>query len=279
MCSMDLPPTGQCALCREHRELCDSHFMPKALYRLVRDKKAKNPHPYLISLSGSRQTSKSQATHYLLCATCEKLFDQNGEDWVMRHCYRGRNVFRLRALLQQSAEVERGEDAIVYSATAAPETIHKLAYFCASVLWRAAVRNWRFLDQAYEAIPLGIYQEQFRTYLLGNSDFPSNAVVNVVLSHLTSPVLAWSVPETIRIDRCRVHRFHVPGITFSLYLGKQAPVECSPICLLRSPIHPIYVAKFGDAFVQTSLLVLMGKIKTPAPADSVMEGYENALPD
>ena len=131
---MDQPPTGQCALCHEHRELCDSHFMPKALYRLVRDKNANNPHPYLISLSGTRQTSKSQATNYLLCAACEKLFDQNGENWVMRHCYRGRNVFRLRTLLQQCAEVERGEDAVVYSTTAVPEIAGQLAYFSASVL-------------------------------------------------------------------------------------------------------------------------------------------------
>lgn len=53
--------------------------------------------------------------------------------------------------------------------------------------------------------------------------------------------------------------------------------EFSPICVLRSPTHPIYVSKHGDALIQTILLALMGKIKAPRPNDSVLEGYESAL--
>jgi hypothetical protein len=92
-------PIGVCALCLRTAELCDSHLVPKSLYRVARaaDHRA-HPDPVLLTSTVRRQTS-FQATQYLLCAECQKRFDQNGEDWVMRHCYRGRDRFRLRELL------------------------------------------------------------------------------------------------------------------------------------------------------------------------------------
>ncbi len=95
-------PVGVCALCLKTGELCDSHLVPKSLYRVARaaDRRA-HPDPVLMTSTVRRQTS-FHAMQYLLCAECEKLFDQNGEDWVMRHCYRGRDRFRLRELLQRA---------------------------------------------------------------------------------------------------------------------------------------------------------------------------------
>ena len=271
-------PTGLCELCHEHSEMQDSHFIPKALYRLLLCE-SRNPNSYLFSTNGVRQISR-QATQYLLCANCETRFDHNGENWVMRHLYRGRGIFRLRSVLRQSNQVVNHEDTVIYSATSIPEIdIDKLVYFAASIFWRASVRNWQFWDQTHEALKLGIDQEALRAYLLGKSPFPSNAVVNVMLSHLESPDLAVMMPETLTEDGFDVHRFHIPGITFQLYLGKQLPKGCSDCCVLRSPIHPIYVAKHGDALVLISLLALAGKIKTPAPNDSVMDVYKKLLTD
>jgi hypothetical protein len=90
-------------------------------------------------------------------------------------------------------------------------------------------------------------------------------------------VLAWNYPDCIRIDAGHCHRFHIPGITFLLTLGKQAAAEWRTICLVRGPANPIYIANFGDALIQTELLALMGKIKTPRPYDNVIEGYEHFI--
>jgi hypothetical protein len=91
---------GTCALCHEQKELRGSHFLPKGLYRLlVLVSKTKNRVPIQQSAKGSLQTSK-QATRRLLCDGCEKRFDRQGENWMLRNIYRGHGRFRLRELIE-----------------------------------------------------------------------------------------------------------------------------------------------------------------------------------
>lgn len=236
-----------------------------------------NPHPVLVGRNFRIQTSR-QTRDYLFCAEGERRLDRDGENWVMRHCYRGRGVFRLRTILQKEQPIQKGPDIAAYSATAVSGVeIQQLAYFAASVVWRASLKNWDVNGHRYEANNLGPYGEQLRTYLLGQAEFPQESSLNVVLSHLNFPVLAWNYPDCVRIDAGRCHRFHIPGITFLLVLGKQVPSAWQHICVIRGPVNPIYVGKFGDALVQTQLLALMGMIKTPQPYDNVIEGYEHFL--
>ena len=136
-------PFGVCALCLETHELRDSHLVPKALYRVVRAADHRShPDPVLMTSKVRWQTS-FQATQYLLCAECEKRFDQNGEDWVMRHCYRGRDRFRLRELLQRTTPIHADEEETIFNASdVAGMDIERVVYFCVSVFWRASVRRW-----------------------------------------------------------------------------------------------------------------------------------------
>jgi hypothetical protein len=97
--------------------LCDSHLVPKALYRVARAADHRShPDPVLMT-SKVRQQTSFQATQYLLCAECEKRFDQKGEDWVMRHCYRGRDRFRLRELLQRATPIHADENDVIFDAS------------------------------------------------------------------------------------------------------------------------------------------------------------------
>ena len=111
----------------------------KSLYRVARaaDHRA-HPDPVLLTSTMRRQTS-FQATQYLLCAECEKRFDQNGEDWVMRHCYRGRDRFRLRELLSGPRRFMSTRRTPSSTPQVSPGMeIEKAVYFCLSVFWRAA---------------------------------------------------------------------------------------------------------------------------------------------
>ena len=92
------PMDGTCALCHQHRVLQKSHFLPKAIYRLLRGEKGPDLHPAIISGTSVWQSS-SQATAYLLCVDCEQRFHANGEDWTLRNCYRAEQGFRLREIL------------------------------------------------------------------------------------------------------------------------------------------------------------------------------------
>jgi hypothetical protein len=255
--------------------LRESHFLPKALYRLILARGNRNPHPVRLTLEGREQTA-FQATHRLLCAECETRFDQNGENWVMRHCYRGRGVFRLRAILVATDTLEANANFQLYSASSAPAVnVEQLAYFCTSVFWRAAVRDWYVENRKYEAISLGEkYQEQIRRYLLGEAGFPENAALCVVLSKLKSPALTFNFPDSIRVESGYCHRLHIPGIDFLLTIGKRLDDE-QFTCIVRSPVHPITICNEGDARAQRQVLKLMGKVAPPGFEYPLVEGFES----
>jgi len=258
-------PVGVCALCLQMRELCDSHLVPKALYRVVRAADhRRHPDPVLLTSKVKRQTS-FQATQYLLCNECEKRFDHNGEDWVMRHCYRGRDRFRLREMLQRAAPIHTDEENTIYNAsTVAGMEVEKAVYFCVSVFCRASVRRWESSGQQYEGIRLGPkYQEEIRAYLLGDAGLPQNAAVMFIVSALPRPHLTFNFPDTVRIDASHAHTLHIPGLTFQLGLGAQRSAGARETCIVRSEFHPIFVCSDGDERVQRGVLRTMGKM---APA-------------
>ena len=266
---------GRCRLCLNDRELLESHFVPKALYRLVRAG-TKGAHPVLVSADERRQTSR-QAVQKLLCAECEKRFDQNGENWVLRHCYRGRGVFRLRELLNQAAPVHAGEEETIYSAYSVRGLeIDPLIYFCASVVWRASVVDWWASERKYEHVELGDrYQDTIRRYLLGETSFPETTAVAVVVSGLVTPVLTFNFPVHLRVEFCRYYRFHVPGLTFLMAVGRQVTDYFGEICIVRSEVHPVFVSKMGDERVQSEILRMMGKVAPSWGEYPLVEGTEN----
>src|SRR6266481_5935001 len=104
-----------CAL-QQPRELRRSHFLPAALYRLVRAADKPKPNPVLATVAGRQQTS-NQAWQHLLCSNCEEQFSRNGESWVLSHCYRGHGKFRLRDIVEQCKPIDTAAGEFVYSAS------------------------------------------------------------------------------------------------------------------------------------------------------------------
>jgi hypothetical protein len=254
-----------CALCKENRELRNSHTVPKALFRLMRARSGhSNPNPVVVTSRGRKQTS-FQAVRSLLCSDCEHRFDHQGENWVLRNCYRGYGRFRLRELLRQSAPLHSDKDFTIYGATSVlGVSIDKLVYFCMSVFWRASVCDWESSGEKYHAISLGTkYQEQIREYLLGVAELPHSASVLVLVSALKTPALVFNFPDTIRVDSRHCHTLHIPGLTFQLSLGGQLEPGSIESCIMRSPFHPIFECIHGDARVQQGIFKHMGKIAPP----------------
>jgi hypothetical protein len=74
----------------------------------------------------------------------------------MRHCYRGRDQFRLRNLLEQSSPIHADDECKIHNALSVPGlNVGKIVYFCVSVFWRAAVREWESSGKKYAGISLG----------------------------------------------------------------------------------------------------------------------------
>jgi hypothetical protein len=165
----------------DNLELCDSHLMPAALYKIVRNNNEKNPHPVLVARDVTLQTAE-QASDYLLCGECEKRFHKGGENWVIPRCWHSTTRFALRASLLASASAVRPDMEIYEGANIPDVEPDKLAYFAASLFWRAAAHNWPLNKGVVASIKLGPYEDELRCYLLG-APFPINAALIIAVGH------------------------------------------------------------------------------------------------
>lgn len=231
----------RCALCREPKRLRESHYLPAGLYRLAQTPSS-NPHPVLIS--GTQWHPLAfQSRAFVLCSDCESRFDRGGESWMLRHCCRG-GRFRLRELLMQHPPQETDGDNSKHAANRTVE--QRLTYFAASVFWRGAVYRWPIGRDFSQLLQFGPFEEPLRLYLLGRSTFPSSAALIVCVSNRANPPLASSYPMTYAdAHGSRFHRFHIPGLTFTLYLGNVAE-KLSSLSVTTAPEHSIWVGSMSD---------------------------------
>ena len=215
---------GTCGLCQERRELQDSHLLPASLYEIIRKHSGS---PVVIQDGTAVQTSR-QMRAPLLCADCEGVLNQKGEDWVLRNCYRGNGIFPLAALLREELTAGRplakGAYRLRSTTTVA---LDRLTHFAASVFWRAAVRSWRLLRCGTPVrLRLGPYEDRLRRFVLGGSA-PQGVCFFVLLNSRTNDDTAALYPPqaTDRGDSFRHYQFLIPGLFFQAVLGSKIPHE------------------------------------------------------
>jgi len=249
---------GTCALCKEQRELLDSHLMAAAIYKHLREPTAANPNPAIMSKNVTRQTSW-QVTGHVFCASCEHLLNVNGEDWVLENYYRNGKGFSLRQKIQEKSPLIQDGNLKVYACRDIESIEYlKLVYFAASIFWRASLQTWNHDGKVKSFITLGRkYEEQFRRYLMGEAVFPDNAALIVWVSATPEPLLAANVPIGGKQEDYHIYRFSIPGLRFHLALGNGIPGLFRRYCLHRSPEHIVLMADDVDEAAKADLSWLM----------------------
>jgi hypothetical protein len=186
---------------------------------------------------------------YVLCAQCEERFNKNGESWVMKYCSRNAEGFKLKELIDAS-KPSASNGLKVYSAADIPDIdVDELTYFAASIVWRAAVHNWKLGKKRIERIYLGSYSEELRQYLLGETSFPKNAVVWISIIPDENFWNTFTAPYGEKVNQCWRYKFQFLGISFMLFLGKLIDPEFRSMCTLRSEKKFVYVADEANEMV------------------------------
>lgn len=214
---------GTCRLClRGGVELCDSHIVPKFGYKRIRPPSGGGP----VSFDGKTalQTDR-QVTEHLLCRVCEDLFMKVETRWAP--LVYGEGKFPI-------------QDKLGKQAGTAPVVAHELGsvsrgdaiYLAASVVWRGSVCS--------ELPPsLGKYEEEFRLFLLGKREFPSNAEVTMGIlgTRRTQGVpemyQVLLLPWMARMGECHLHRFFLCGCLFGIWVGSHRPESLNDQGLVR----------------------------------------------
>ena len=94
---------GVCGLCRETRELQNSHFLPSAGYKHIQDSTTGAKGTPVLIMPKKTQLTSIQAKAPFLCWDCEQRFCQRGEDPILRQCAHQDGQFSLREQLQATA--------------------------------------------------------------------------------------------------------------------------------------------------------------------------------
>ncbi len=217
-----------CALCKAETVLRESHFIPKALYRLARadTPKGNSPNPILVSPNGTVQTSL-QITCRLLCDQCEQRFSERGEKAVINECLRGEGNFILRDKLRCIRPTLSNEQISLFSGGALTNVdVASYRYFAASMFWRGSVGRWTTQGSSEWRGSLGLYfQEEFRKFLYDEGPFPSGALLTFFAANEKEPHGFSTVTATHKYNSFHTHKFFIPGLEIRMYLGSKIDTE------------------------------------------------------
>lgn len=235
---------GRCKLCLSDAEIQDSHLLPKAAYRILQKSDGQAPVVFKRTVSVH---SNEQIRDYVLCTNCEQRFSNNGERWVMEHCFRNEKGFRLKELVESSKPLVEAPIR-VYSVAGIPEVnVDKLTYFATSILWRASVHHWKSGKDPVGQLYLGRYTADLRRYLLDETALPKNIVMLISLIPEPKLWLAAGPPYGFRINDFWEYRLPFLGISFTMLLGARIDSIIRPLCSYRSAERFIFT---GDKVTQ-----------------------------
>jgi hypothetical protein len=271
--SSHLARVAPCKLCGNTEKLCKSHLLPQSLYRYLRydeNGKFSAKEPFFVSKTRATRTSK-QVQDYLLCAQCERRFSAFGEAWVVRQCAVTPLNFPLqKTLLEAPRKHELDTGWIIETGNIANIQAEKLGYFGVSVLWGAAVHHWIVEGRESWVDLSDRYQQQFRAYLLGQSDFPGCLVLMVKVASITLPITqALHFPHGERNEHFWSYRFVIPGIIFDFRVADEIRDEWRQGCIVRGPGHPLFLLNGVELFQPGAWNLL----KTAIPSRGLMQEF------
>jgi hypothetical protein len=238
--------TGTCALCGQIGKLHESHFLPKGVYKLLRDSNNGNNNPVLISKKISAQKS-FQMKQPLLCSSCERRFSENGEKYVLPLLSK-RTAFPLLDRLKLAQPLDVTPDTAAFTCPSVGFDGEKLGYFGLSILWRAAVRPWRTFDNDTTSVQLDAkYMESMRRYLAGESGFPNDvAVIAVVATDFVSRQSCF-VPHRITDNPFHVaYGLLIKGLFFRFIVGDDNPPAMRAMSCAGPGLNMIFVKDCSD---------------------------------
>ena len=247
--------TGQCRLCLNQAKLQDSHFIPKAAYKLIRGE-GTNPHPLVVQPGKVVQTSAQTRAH-LLCHECEQRLHHQGEDTFFRYCYRGPGKFRLLNMLRAHTPLLDNDQFAAYVVPDSETSlIEQIGYMGLSILWKSAAHGWRDGDSTLPSISLGSpYQEQVRQYLLNAGPFPEHGAMVVEASDENNRLIAMiGTPATLKLPKHYLHWIDISGIRFNLLMGARLTPQMKELSVFRHGQRCVLVAKQQEAMLANDYL-------------------------
>jgi hypothetical protein len=225
---------GKCPGCLKTKQLVSSHLVSRAIYDYLR---TDDLHP-IVAGGGRVRATTDQLQDELLCQDCERMLSDGGESWMVGKFCTVERSFPLYDLLYQQTPIDTDADGDIFAAGTNPAIdVQKISHFALGIFWKASLHPWEFGEMS-----LGPYGETTRTWLRGETAFPQNVALNVILSKPSGAQIMMNPPYLTTEQPCHTFLFHVPGVLFRLSVGNQIPVAEKTLCFYSSAEHFIVVS-------------------------------------
>ncbi len=241
---------GICKLCTLEKDLQDSHFIGRAVYRKLMEPSLRNPQPIIVTANTMKQ-SPIQIRDYVFCFDCEQIFNSGGEAWMHGHIATTAG-FRLLDLFTGQPPIFNEPDLILYDAAKIPSVdCSAILEYGMGVFLKAAVHTWRFEDGTTSHIDLGPERtEVLRKFIHREGSFPHDMVLTVCLSSRAKQF--WGVIPPLRMQPQGTEEeryyFHVSGVYYCLLVGSSIDPKMKMLAFNNSrPVRPVLVGEeWGD---------------------------------
>jgi len=223
-----------CPGCNKTKQLVSSHLVSRAIYDYLRTDQL---HPIVVA-GGEVRTTTEQLQAELLCSDCEQILNRGGEQWMVGKLCEYNRQFTLYDIVHRQAPIDTDADGEIFAAGTNPDVdFQRISHFALGIFWKASIHPWQFGH-----ISLGPYRETIRTWLRGETGFPQNVALNLILSRPAAAQIIMNPPYETTSTTCHTYLFHVPGILFRLSVGRQIPTEEKILCFYSRPEHFIIVS-------------------------------------
>lgn len=238
-----------CSLCQLAKELQESHYIPRFVYKTFRARQLKNQNPVLLTPRRGVRRGQRQMKDHVLCADCERRFNEGGEKWVLARLPRDYGEsFSLQDHLIKEVPFYSGPGLDLYEgAKITAFDMDKLVYFAASIFWRGAVHRWELDGQRVPRVELHQHEEPIRLYLLGQSPFPSEVWLTTIIWPFKPILNAATVPKPEHLPGWNRYWFYVSGLGFVLNFGSAVPPDIQERCSQNTTQRVLTVERaFGE---------------------------------
>jgi hypothetical protein len=224
-------PFGKCKLCLFDKELQESHYLPRSIYKSDRARQLKNQNPVVIGKT-IRQ-DQEQITDFVFCSDCEQRFSKYGESWVLGklpHDYG--EPFPLQDALLSEMPFYIGPGLNLYAGAKIPAfNMDKLVYFSASIVWRGAIHEWESNQgEKTPEVELGIHEEPLRKFLLGEGPFPPDIWITTIIWRFKPVLNVAYFPARTDDGEWKRYWFYMHGLGFIIHFGTGVPEEIKHRC-------------------------------------------------
>lgn len=226
-------------MCLETKSVVSSHLYPAALYVYCRNANDESP---MRVANGVVMQTDWQVQDYLLCLACEDILNKGGETWVNAKLATIKDGFPLYDLLMKGPAAFQDREGGTYHAAQNPHIdVEKLTHFAMGIFWKGAVHTWR-IGKDEIRIELGPYAEPIRLWLRGERSFPQNVHLTLAIAKPGNTLVVLTGPTMQTTKRWHSFSLQVPGLLYTLHVGRLMDLEVKDCCFHEDPSHPIFVS-------------------------------------